>query len=73
MIIGSSLPQFVSVKVTKEKATTFKILKIDFFIFSLIWLLILYKEIDLLLNFLYLNINSMLGLCNNLTVLLRNY
>ena len=43
MIIGSSLPQFVSVKITKEKATTFKILKIDFFIFRLIWLLILYK------------------------------
>ena len=45
-IEGSSLPQFVSAKVTKEKATTFKILKIDFFIFSLIWLLILYKEIE---------------------------
>ena len=33
IISGSSLPQFVNAKVTIEKATKFKILKTDFFIF----------------------------------------
>jgi hypothetical protein len=44
IIGGSSLPQLVANEITaKENATVFKNLKIDFFIFCLLCLLIFYK------------------------------